>query len=73
MHNMETIDIAGAADLLKIHRDSVLELIDSGELPAARIGRVYVLMNRDVLDYIRDQIDHQTAARVAAIGERKSA
>jgi excisionase family DNA binding protein len=70
MQNLETIDIGGAADLLKIHRDSVLELIDAGALPAARIGRVYVLMTRDVLYYIRGQIDHQTAARlVAASGQ----
>jgi excisionase family DNA binding protein len=66
MRNLETIDIGGAADLLKIHRDSVLELIDAGALPAARIGRVYVLMSKDVLDYIREQIDHQTAARLLA-------
>ena len=34
-----------------------------GRLPAAKIGRAYVLMERDVLAFIERQITAQTAGR----------
>ncbi|MFJ1260550.1 helix-turn-helix domain-containing protein [Cupriavidus sp. CuC1] len=70
MRTPETVDINGAADLMKIHPKTVLVMINSGALPAARIRRAYVLMTKDVLDYIQQQIIHQTAERLAIKGRR---
>ncbi|MFJ1255724.1 helix-turn-helix domain-containing protein [Cupriavidus sp. CuC1] len=70
MRAPETVDINGAADLMKIHPKTLLDMINSGALPAARIGRAYVLMTKDVLDYIQQQIIHQTAERLAIKGRR---
>jgi excisionase family DNA binding protein len=59
-----TVDLQGAADLMKIHPKSVQDKIAAGELPAAKVGRAYVLMTRDVLEYVERQIVKQTAERL---------
>ena len=61
---MATVDIHGAAALLKVHAQTVLDMIGEGLLPAARVGRAYVLLERDVLQYIENQIVRQTAERM---------
>ncbi|MEH3087678.1 MAG: helix-turn-helix domain-containing protein [Xylophilus ampelinus] len=59
-----TLDVDDTAFLMKVHRQTVLDLIRGGALPAARIGRAYVLMSSDVLEYIQDAIFEQTADRM---------
>lgn len=59
-----TVDIHGAADLLKVHYKTVLDMIGDGELPAAKVGKAYVLMTKDVSDYVEAQIVKQTAERM---------
>lgn len=66
-----TVDIQGAAELLKIHPKSVLDLIASGALPAARVGRAYVLLTRDVLAHVEQLIINQTAQRMQVPGRRE--
>lgn len=61
---MATLDILGAAELLKVHPKTVLDLIHDCVIPAARIGRSYVIMEKDVLDYVEQQIVAQTAKRM---------
>jgi len=60
---MTTLDLQGAASLMKIHPVTLGRMINDGQIPAARIGRAYVLMERDVLGYIERQISAQTAGR----------
>ena len=62
-HMSTTLDIQGAANLLKIHPVTVARMIRDGSIPAARIGRAYVLMERDVLDFIERQISAQMTRR----------
>jgi excisionase family DNA binding protein len=59
-----TVDVPGAAQLLKVHPKTVEDLIRDCELPAAKVGRAYVLMTKDVLAYIERSIIQQTAARM---------
>ena len=59
---MTTLDLQGAA-LMKIHPVTLGRMINDGKIPAARIGRAYVLMERDVLGYIERQITAQTARK----------
>lgn len=59
-----TVDINGAADMMKVHPKTVLDLISGGVLPAARVGRAYVLLTRDVMAHIEQQIVAQTAERM---------
>lgn len=63
-----TLDVPGAAGMLKIHPKTVLDLISAGALPAAKVGRSYVLLTSDVLRHLENQIVRQTAAR---LGEGK--
>lgn len=59
-----TVTLEGAAELMNVHPKTVVDLINSGALAAARIGRAYVLLTKDVMAYIEAQIVAQTAARL---------
>ncbi len=50
-----TLTIEEAAEVLKTHPDTVSDCIHNRGLPAARIGRAYVLIESDVLDWLRGQ------------------
>jgi excisionase family DNA binding protein len=62
--NAVTVDIHGAAEMMKVHPKTVLDLINAGVLPAGRVGRAYVLRTQDVLKHIERVIIDQTAARM---------
>ena len=64
MSNPITVDITQAADMLKVHRQTVRELIFAGELPAAKIGRQYVMLTRDVVALIERRIAEDSKARM---------
>ena len=59
-----TLNILEASDLLKVHPNTVLKMITSGEIPAAKVGRAWVMLKKDVLDYIENMIIRQTAERM---------
>ena len=61
---MHTLDILSASKLLCVHPNTIARLIHSGDIPAARIGRAYVMLERDVMDYATNQIVKQTAQRM---------
>jgi len=61
-----TVDVEQAAELMKVHPKTVKDLINSGALPAGKIGRAYVLMTKDVLNYIENMIVRQTAERMGS-------
>lgn len=73
--NNISVDLRGAADILKIHPKTVEDLIAAGALPAAKIGRSYVMLVRDVVALLEQQIAHQTAERMRMPGrtQRKKA
>ena len=60
----ETVDVKGAADLMKVHPETVKELIASCALAAAKVGRAYVLLRRDVLAHVEREVVNQTAQRL---------
>ncbi len=59
-----TVDVQGAADILKVHPKTVLSLIDAGALPAARVGRAYVMLTEDVINHVTQMISNQTFNRM---------
>lgn len=63
---MPTTNVSQAATILNIHENRVLKLIEGGDLPAAKIGRAWVMMTKDVLTYIENQIIVQTQQRMGA-------
>lgn len=60
---MSTLDLRGAAALMNVHPRTVEAMARDGRLPAAKIGRAYVLLQEDVMAFIARQIASQTAAR----------
>lgn len=59
-----TTGVEGAAELLNVHPKTVLELIDDCAIPAAKVGRAYTMLVRDVLSYLEKLIISQTSARM---------
>ncbi|MBN1916559.1 MAG: helix-turn-helix domain-containing protein [Verrucomicrobia bacterium] len=66
------IDIQAAADLLAVDYKTVYRLIQNGELPAAKIGRIYRLAQDDVEHYF-EQRKTATMRELQANGHRRRA
>lgn len=62
-----TVNVLEAADMMNIHAKTVLDLIGSGALPAAKIGRAYVMLYKNVMDYIEREVIRQTAERMGGV------
>ena len=48
------LSVAEAAEKLGVHRTRINQLIDSGDLPATRIGRAYAIREAD-LEKVKDR------------------
>lgn len=59
-----TLTTIEAAAMLNVHTNTLAKLIESGELPAAKIGRSYVMLYKDVMQYIENMVVRQTAERM---------
>ncbi|WP_246610360.1 helix-turn-helix domain-containing protein [Comamonas fluminis] len=59
-----TCSVKEAAEILKVHASTIEKLIATGDLPAGRIGRAYVMRTADVERYAEKVILDQTAARL---------
>lgn len=59
-----TLNIHEAAELLKVHPKTVADLIHACILPAAKIGRAYVLLTRDVMAHLEREVARQTSERM---------
>ncbi len=60
---MSTLSLYSAAKKMNIHTNTMMRLIHEGVIPAAKIGRAYVLLEKDVMAYVDAQIAKQTAER----------
>ena len=61
---MDTLNVTEAASVLKVHPNTVFKLVEAGAIPAAKVGRAYVMLHRDVMAYVENQIIRQTAERM---------
>ena len=66
---MKTYTLAEACDLLNAERTTILDLVDVGEIPAAKIGRSWVFREQDLDAYLADKVRRQTAERQARATE----
>ena len=64
---MKTYDINEAADFLKVDRSTALDLAHLGTLPGAKVGRVWVFTEDELVAYLRDVTRKQTQARRAQL------
>jgi excisionase family DNA binding protein len=68
---MKTLDIDECAEFLKVNSTDVSEMVGTGELPGARIGRAWVFLEEDLVDYVRTQIRNQRRERQLARFEKQ--
>jgi excisionase family DNA binding protein len=61
---MSTLTVETAAERMGVSTKTVWGLISNGTIPAAKIGRAYIMLERDVMAYIEAQIVKQTAERM---------
>jgi excisionase family DNA binding protein len=52
---MNTLDLQQASDLLKLHPQTILQKARAGELPAAKLGKCWVFIEQDLIEWIRSQ------------------
>jgi excisionase family DNA binding protein len=64
---MKTYDINEVADFLKVDRTTALQLAAEGVLPGAKVGRAWVFLEDEVVNYLRDVTRSQTQVRRAQI------
>jgi hypothetical protein len=50
---MKTLDLNQAAELLKLHPQTVLQRSRAGEIPAAKPGKCWVYIEEDLLNWLR--------------------
>jgi excisionase family DNA binding protein len=71
MTTKSTLTVPEAADLMNVHPNTVFKLIESGAIPAAKIGRAYVILTKDAMAYIEQLIVKQTNDRLGGLPLRK--
>lgn len=59
-----TFDLEQAARFLKINKCTAGELAASGRLPGAKIGRAWVFLEQDLVDWLREQVKKQQQKRL---------
>ena len=60
---MRTLDLEECAEFLKVNRATALELAGKGELPGAKIGRAWVFLEDDLVEYLRVKVKQQQRER----------
>jgi excisionase family DNA binding protein len=58
-------DINEVADFLKVDRSTALQLAAEGVRPGAKVGRAWVFLEDEVVNYLRDVMRSQTQGRRA--------
>lgn len=61
---MKTLNLEETARFLKVHIETVGRLAKTGQLPGAKIGRSWVFLEEDLIEYLREQIQAQQTMRV---------
>ncbi|TXD58910.1 helix-turn-helix domain-containing protein [Ralstonia sp. TCR112] len=66
MRTADTVGVLGAAEIMRVHPKTVEDMIRAGTIPAAKVGRSWVMLTRDVMAYVERQIMEQTSKRLVA-------
>lgn len=62
---MKTLDIDECAEFLKINRNTASDLAAAGVLPGAKIGRAWVFLLDDLVEFLRSKVRQQQREREA--------
>ena len=59
MSDMDLVTMDEMRDMLSIGKNAAYTILNSGELKAFKIGKVWKIPRQSVYDYIRDQVAKQ--------------
>ena len=59
---MKTLTVDEACALLKIHRDTLYQRAKAGLIPGAKIGKSWVFIEEDLINFIRGKYKCQPAS-----------
>lgn len=64
---MKTFGLEEAAEFLRISKDSMRKMAESGKVPGAKVGpesgHAWIFTDESLEDYLREEIRRQTAAK----------
>lgn len=63
MNTDDTMDSVQVGALLRADPETIMQLARKGQLPGARIGKVWIFLRTDVLDFLKKKIEADTAER----------
>jgi len=63
---MTSLNIEECAEFLKIHITTASEMAADGTLPGAKIGKAWVFLLEDLVDYLRAEVRRQQSERQKA-------
>lgn len=61
---VNTLNLEETARFLKVHTETVSRLAKTGQLPGAKIGRAWVFLEEDLIEYLHEQIQAQQTMRM---------
>lgn len=67
----DTLDLSEAAALLKVDAETARQLAANGTLYAAKIGRSWVFLRDDLIEYLRREVREQTRQRLGTVASEK--
>ena len=67
-----TLTLQEAADMLHVCPETVVWCINARGLPAAKIGRAWVLVDEDVIQWLRQQYREEGRCDSGSAGEKQS-
>lgn len=68
---MITLDIVECAEFLKISKTTATELAAKGMLPGAKIGRAWVFLEDELIEYLRSETRNQQRRRQSDFEDSK--
>jgi excisionase family DNA binding protein len=68
---MQTLDLDGAAGWLKCDPETVRAMAASGELPAAKVGRAWVFVDVDLVEWLRKQYGACHSTKTPPLGGKR--
>jgi hypothetical protein len=71
----DTLGLEGAARMMRLGLEAMKDLVDKGEVPAARLNQKHTVMLReDLIDFLRSEGHRQAAERKkSAVGSQLAA
>ncbi|MGC1181333.1 helix-turn-helix domain-containing protein [Legionella sp.] len=64
---MKTLNILETAQFLGAHKETVRRLASSGQIPGVKIGKKWIFIERDLVEYIRSKYSSVVTSQGAAV------